>query len=133
MRAIIAAVIVATAILLIAGRTMFHSSSGTTETYIDRTARLNRVMVVNVAWKKDAPQGAMLATISFHNTHPFDVKDVEVTCEHFGEGGTLLDRNVRTISATLKSNSFKTVPDIEMGREQTQAARSTCAVSNFVS
>ena len=81
--------------------------SAKTRAFIDKYDRLQSVKISKVNWKKGGFDNVMIATFTFQNTNAFDVKDVEVTCEHFANSGTFIDRNVRTIYEVIKAKSSK--------------------------
>jgi hypothetical protein len=74
----------------------------------------------------------MIGTFTIKNTNDFGVKDVVILCEHFAPSGTLIDRNTKTIYQSIKPKSAVTIRDFSMGFLHTQAAKSSCAVKDFV-
>jgi hypothetical protein len=76
--------------------------------------------------------GTLTGTFSFQNDSDFDVKDVKVICEHDASSGTTIDRNTRTIYELFKARSTRTIDNFSMGFVHSQAARSGCAIVDFV-
>jgi hypothetical protein len=72
-----------------------------------------------------------LATFTFENKGPTDVKDIEVTCTHYGPSGTAIDANTRTIYEIVKAKSSKTVRGFNMGVIHSQAATSSCRIVHY--
>jgi hypothetical protein len=85
----------------------------------------------SVKWAKIG-SSIMEATFTFDNRSDFDVKDVEVRCEHAAASGTVIDSNTRTIYETFKAKSQRTIKDFNMGFIHSQAARTGCFVRNLV-
>jgi hypothetical protein len=93
--------------------------------------RLATIQISKESWRKDAFDTVMMASFTLKNTNDFDVKDIEITCLHYGNSGTQIDRNVRTIYEVVKAKGSKTIHDFNMGFIHSQATKSGCAVSKF--
>jgi len=93
----------------------------------------NPVSLKSFAWTKDALGVVFLATFTFENKGPTDVKDIEVTCTHYGASGTAIDTNTRTIYEIVKAKSSKTVRAFNMGFVHSQAASSSCRIVHYAS
>ena len=74
----------------------------------------------------------MVASFVISNNNPAPIKDVQVTCVHAADSGTVIDRNTRTIFERIESGSYFYVHDLNMGFIHSQAVRSRCYVSDFV-
>jgi hypothetical protein len=72
-----------------------------------------------------------LATFTFENKGPTDVKDIEVTCTHYGPSGTAIDANTRTIYQIVKAKSSKTVRGFNIGLVHSQASSSSCKIVHY--
>lgn len=70
-------------------------------------------------------------TFGIENKGATDIKDVEITCTHFGPSGTAIDANTRTIYEVVKAKSTKTVKAFNMGFVHSQAVRSSCSVVRY--
>ncbi len=73
-----------------------------------------------------------VGTFTFANKGTVDVKDIRVTCTHYGPSGTAIDHNSRTIYEIVRANSSKTVRGFNMGIVHSQAVSSSCAVTDYV-
>jgi len=73
----------------------------------------------------------MIANFTVHNPTQFRFKDFEIKCTHFAPSGTEIDSNTRTIYEIVNPNSTKTVTGMNMGFIQTQAARSSCQITDL--
>ncbi len=84
--------------------------------------------LVRFSWRKEGFDNVMLANFTFRNNSPYDVKDLDIECEHSAPSGTVIDKNERTIYQIVKAHSTRTIRDINMGLIDTQAAASSCEV-----
>jgi len=71
-------------------------------------------------------------TFTFGNKGAADVKNIRVTCTHYGAGGAVINANTRTIYETVKAKSSKTIRGFNMGPVHSQAVRSSCAIADYV-
>jgi len=81
-------------------------------------------------WSKGGFDNVMMGNFTIHNSNGFDVKDIEITCQHFGKSGTQIDRNGKTIYEVVKAKSKKVVNGFNMGLIHSQAASTSCAVTH---
>lgn len=70
------------------------------------------------------------ATFTLKNNNIFDVKDIEVRCDHTAKSGTVIDHNIRTIYEIVKAHGTKTVRDFNMGFINSQAVATQCQVTD---
>jgi hypothetical protein len=82
-------------------------------------------------WSK-SEFGIMTASFTFNNRSDYDVKDIEVRCEHSAPSGTTIDSNTRTIYEVFKARSVRTISNFQMGFIHSQSARSGCIIKSFV-
>lgn len=87
---------------------------------------------LDFTWRKGGFETAMIANFVITNPSPWRVKDLEVTCDHYGPSGTKIDSNVRTIYEIVESKSTKRVNQFNMGIIRSQATQSSCTVTNLV-
>jgi hypothetical protein len=99
---------------------------------LSRKQKLENISMENLSWSKEGFGNVMVASFVISNHNPAPIKDVQVTCVHAADSGTMIDRNVRTIFERIESGSYFYVRDLNMGFIHTQAVRSTCYVSDFV-
>ena len=83
-------------------------------------------------WRKGGFETAMIADFVITNPSPWRVKDLEITCKHYGPSGTEIDSNVRTVYEIVEPKSTKRVSQFNMGFIRSQATQSSCTVTNLV-
>jgi hypothetical protein len=101
------------------------------EQYISEYERLQKVKIQKWSWKKDGFGSVMIATFVLQNTNDRTVKDIEITCEHHGNSGTLIDKNIRTIYEAIDAKATKTISNFNMGFVHSQATKSSCSVTGY--
>jgi hypothetical protein len=106
-------------------------SMGKIDQYISEHERLQKIKIQKWSWKKDGFGSVMMATFVLQNTNDKTVKDIEITCEHFGNSGTLIDKNIRTIYETINAKATKTIGNFNMGFVHSQATKSSCTVTGY--
>lgn len=87
---------------------------------------------LDFTWRKGGFETAMIADFVITNPSPWRVKDLEVTCDHFGPSGTKINSNVKTIYEIVEPKGTKRVNQINMGFIRSQATQSSCTVTNLV-
>ena len=87
---------------------------------------------LNYALRKDAFETLLNANFTVNNGSPYDIKDIEITCEHLAKSGTRIDSNTRTIYDIFPAKKKKTIKNFPMGFIHSQAERSSCRVSDLV-
>jgi len=60
-------------------------------------------------WSKEGFGNVMEASFTIDNQSTYDIKDIEITCNHMAKSGTVIDSNKRTIYDIVKANSKKKV------------------------
>jgi hypothetical protein len=70
------------------------------------------------------------ATLTLKNNNTFDVKDIEIRCDHSAKSGTVIEHNTRMIHDIVKARGSKTISDFNMGFIHSQAAAPKCAVTD---
>lgn len=120
------------AILVLAALTQTQNLS--TNTPSESSAKTAPLVLpkLDFQWNKAGFDNVMMGDFTIHNTNRFDVKDIEITCQHFGKSGTQIDRNRKTIYEVAKAKSKKVVTGFNMGFIHSQAASTSCAVTNVV-
>lgn len=81
-------------------------------------------------WAKAGLGSVMVADFSITNHNAEAVKDIEITCTHFGKSGTEIDKNVRTIFEIVAPGKTVRVRHFNMGFIHSQAASSSCEVTD---
>jgi hypothetical protein len=83
-------------------------------------------------WNKGGFDNVMILNTTLVNGSDHDVKDVEITCDHFSNSGTKIDSNKRTIYEIVKAGKSRRVNDFNMGIIHSQAASTNCSVTDLV-
>ena len=99
---------------------------------LTRKQKLENISIENLKWSKEGFGSVMVASFVISNNNPAPIKDVQVTCVHAADSGTVIDRNTRTIFERIESGSYFYVRDLNMGFIHSQAVQSRCYVSDFV-
>lgn len=72
---------------------------------------------------------AFRASFTVNNVSTAPVKDIEVTCRHFGQSGTEIDSNTRTIYQIFMPGSTR-INDFNMGFVRDQTVVTSCQVTS---
>lgn len=70
--------------------------------------------------------GILMADFSITNNSASEIKDIEITCEHYGKSGTKIDSNKRTIYDIIPAYETKFFNDFNMGFVHSQAHSTVC-------
>jgi hypothetical protein len=73
----------------------------------------------------------MTGNFKIDNVTDHSFKDFEVTCDHFAPSGTKIDSNTRTIYEVVKAHGKKSVSNFNMGFIHSQAASSSCRITDL--
>jgi hypothetical protein len=91
-----------------------------------------RQVSIDFKWTKGGFGSVMIADFTITNLSNYTVKDLDVTCTHYANSGTEIDSNSRTIYETVPAKGKKVVRNFSMGFIHSQAARSSCKVTDLV-
>jgi len=83
------------------------------------------------SWGRDPLDAVMIANFTINNISQYDIKDIEISCRHFGKSGTYIDKNTRTIFDVVPSNRAKTFGNFNMGFIHSQAHKSECEITDL--
>lgn len=100
---------------------------------LTRSQKLANIRIGGLSWKKDGFGAVMMATFVIYNDNVVPVKDVEVTCTHSANSGTVIDSNSRTVYEVVQPNMWRSVVGMNMGFIHTAAAKTDCKVTDFAS
>jgi len=106
----------------------YQTNSNTTES---PKQDLLRKVTIDFKWTKGGFGSIMIADFTITNLSDYPVKDLDVTCNHFANSGTKIDSNSRTIYETVPAKGKKVVKDFNMGFIHSQAARSSCEITDL--
>ena len=82
-------------------------------------------------WRKEGFGNIMEADFTVKNGSNWDIKDFEITCHHFSNSGTEIDRNTRIVYDIVKANSTKKFKNFNMGFIHSQAVKSSCSITDL--
>lgn len=99
--------------------------------YVSNSEALKSIRLGGLRWEKSGFGTVMVATFTVYNDNPFPIKDVEVTCVHSTNSGTVIDRNTRTIYERLDARGYVAVPEMNMGFIHSAANSTRCAPTDF--
>jgi len=91
-----------------------------------------RQVSIDFKWTKGGFGSVMMADFTITNLSNYTVRDLDVTCTHYANSGTEIDSNSRTIYETVPAKGKKVVRNFSMGFIHSQAARSSCKVTDLV-
>ena len=87
-------------------------------------------LTIDFTWSKDGFGSVMMGNFTIHNKSSHDVKDIEITCSHFGKSGTQIDQNTRTVFEIVKAGATRKVADVNMGFIHDQTSTSSCKITD---
>jgi hypothetical protein len=115
------------------GSVMRHQAedgSAGSPTVNPKTTALSQVKL-DYKWRKSGFGNVMEADFTLKNDSDHDIKDFEITCEHFANSGTRIDSNKRTVYEVVKAHATRKFPKFNMGFIHSQAASTSCAVTDL--
>lgn len=92
---------------------------------------LTNLEIKELNWHKGGFENVMLVDVTFLNKGTRDVKDIELTCEHYSNSGTRIDSNKRVIYEIVPARKSKSVKDFGMGFIHSQATKTSCSVTDL--
>jgi hypothetical protein len=124
--------VVLTAVSYFTGKQIVSPSSAGTAQQPSRENAIQNVKL-DFSWKKAGLGSFMKADFTITNNNPFPIKDIQVTCEHSANSGTVIDKNKRTIYEIVPATGKRTFKDFDMGYIHSQAASSSCGITDVAS
>ena len=97
------------------------------ETKLQKAYRLTSVQPSNV----QISTSIMTADFTLTNNSDYDVKDLEIECDHTGESGTVMDSNTRTIYKVVPAHQKIKVRRFNMGFANSQTVKTYCKVQHL--
>jgi hypothetical protein len=95
------------------------------------TVALQSTSITKFSRHKEGFGNVMEATFTIKNDGEMPVKDIQVRCTHSAPSGTVIDSNERTIYEIVAAHKSRTFHDFNMGFIDSQAARSSCEISDL--
>lgn len=92
---------------------------------------LAKLRVTGFSFRKEGFGTMMKATFVVHNDSLIPVKDIEVTCNHSANSGTIIDSNTRTVYEVVNSKSYVSVVNMDMGFIHSKVVDSSCKITAF--
>jgi len=77
--------------------------------------------------------GLLYMDFTLKNNNKTALKDITITCKHYGPSGTFIDSNTRTIYEVVQPGKTKKWNKFSMGFVHSQAAKSSCSVTKVIS
>lgn len=90
-----------------------------------------RLIEVDFNWHTIGYGNVMVADFTVTNLSKYKIKDIEITCYHFGKSGTKIDSNTRTIYDIVPAKGKKYFKDVNMGFFHSQTNKSGCKCTNL--
>ncbi len=97
-----------------------------------KAVAISDVELKGLTWTKRGFDNVMVISVTFANNGARNVKDIELTCEHFSNSGTRIGANKRVVYEVVSAGESKAVADFNMGFIHTQATKTRCHVSDLV-
>lgn len=115
------------------GGTNNSSTTSTTSSYSkpDPKSVVRSSLSLDFSWSKKGFDNIMAADFTIKNMSVHDIKDVEITCNHYSNSKTKIDSNTRTIYDVFNKNSSKKINDFDMGFIHSQAKSTSCEITDF--
>jgi RNA polymerase subunit RPABC4/transcription elongation factor Spt4 len=107
-----------------------HSSAAPQAPDPYKTA-LENLDLKNLTWHKTGFDSVMEISVTLVNKGKQNVKDIELTCDHYSNSGTKIDSNRKTIFEMVPAGKSKAIRDFNMGFIHSQAAKTGCAVTHL--
>ena len=98
---------------------------------LSRKQKLANIRIDGFSSRLDGFGSIMIATFVIYNDNPVPIKNVEVTCVHSANSGTVIDSNRRTVYELIDPRSYFSVRDMNMGFIRSQVAQSDCKATDF--
>lgn len=98
----------------------------------EKAVAMANLSIKKLNWHKGGFDNVMMVDVTFQNSGEKDVKDVELTCEHYSNSGTRIDSNRKTVYEIVPANKTKRVREFNMGFIHSQAAQTDCKITNLV-
>lgn len=96
-----------------------------------RSEQLASLEIIKDAYRRSPSGFRLLAKFTIKNTNTHGIKDVEVSCSHIGNSGSIVSRSRRVIYETIRPNSQRAMPEIDFGFIPDQASRISCSITDF--
>ena len=134
------AIVIVIVVLSVLGGIMSHDSSDSAKSTPDSTTAVSPEVQVKqdalskidleFRWSKDE-MNIMTANFVVKNESSYNIKDLEITCEHFANSGSKIDSNVRTIYERVMAHTTRKFNNFNMGFIHSQAASSNCKITDL--
>ena len=74
----------------------------------------------------------MVANFTIRNDSAYEIRDIEIVCDHYARSGTRIDRNERTIYDIVPAKRRRTFRNFNMGFIHSQVQKSGCRIADLV-
>lgn len=83
-------------------------------------------------WRKIGFGSVLEADFTITNNSEYDIKDVDIQCEHYSKSDTKIDSNNEVIYEVFNSKTTKKINNFNMGFIHSQVNSSSCHIKSFV-
>lgn len=90
------------------------------------------IKIQDLRWRKIAFGSAMEIDATVQNDSQYAVKDLEITCEHASNSGTLIDKNKKVVFELIPATTAINLKKFNMGFMHSQATSTSCAVTDLI-
>jgi len=90
----------------------------------------NMVHLKDMSWEKKELGSDMIVSFTIDNRNGKPIKEIEITCTHYGNIGTRIDSNTRTIYEVIRGYEIKKFKGFNMGKIHSQGVRTLCGVTD---
>lgn len=98
---------------------------------VDKYSALGLVSLEDYRWRKKGFGNVLEADFTIKNESDYDVKDVELTCTIYAQGGTVLDKNKKMIYEVIEKHGSERRRKFNLGFIDSQTYHTTCEVTNL--
>lgn len=82
-------------------------------------------------WNKSGFGSVMMAKLIIKNKNDFEVKDLVVKCDLFGNSGSRIGTATKTVYESVPAKTAKTINDVNMGFINSQTSSTSCGIVGF--
>ena len=108
-----------------------NSYSDNTASEASRSEEGMKKVKLDFEWAKTGFGNIMEATFIITNNNSFQIKDIEIECQHYAKSGTTIDSNKGAIFDVVPANSKKVFANFNMGFVHTQAVSTSCYITKI--
>lgn len=88
----------------------------------------DRLKISGQSWRTGGFDTIGMMTFTVSNENPYSVKDISISCDFYGNSGTLLGSRSHTVYEIVKANTKRTFKAVNIGFIPPQSARGGCSI-----